>query len=188
MTPLGISTQIKYAICYQVWHQTCTTSRTKLARPGKKFGATSCAKSGNGSGGRSGARSDAKSDSSRTRSRISNLVPDLSERSCPRSCTRSGRRSGTRPTIRSRISSGTRKGKDLVPNQLLEEMPDLVPCLVHTRYQMLFGAIAASGQTASKAAGGMGEALRFVFRNHSLNLTLVELIQKVFQAAWWVGS
>ena len=51
----------KYAICYQVWHQVGTTSRTELARTGTKSGATSCTKSGNGSGARSGTRSDAKS-------------------------------------------------------------------------------------------------------------------------------
>ena len=42
MTPFGISTQIKYAICYQVWHPTGTTFRNELARIGTKSGATSC--------------------------------------------------------------------------------------------------------------------------------------------------
>ena len=91
-------------------------------------------------------------------------VPDLSERSCLRSCTRSGRRSGTRPEIRSRTSSGTRKRidlvSDLVPNLLLARLPDLVPCLVHVRYQMVLDPIAASQRTATKGAGGMGEAFR----------------------------
>ena len=54
---------------------------------------------------------------------------------------------------------------DLVPDQMpnlpLERLPDLVPCLVHTRYQMVLGAVAASERTASKGAGGMGEAFRY---------------------------
>ena len=41
------------------------------------------------------------------------------------------------PAIRSRTSAGIRKRTDLVPdlrpNLLLERLPDLVPCLVHTR-------------------------------------------------------
>ena len=53
---------------------------------------------------------------------------------------------------------------DLVPDQMpnlpLERLPDLVPCLVHTRYHMVLGAVAASERTASKGAGGMGEAFR----------------------------
>ena len=53
---------------------------------------------------------------------------------------------------------------DLVPDQmanlLLERLPDLVPCRVHTRYQMVLGAVAASEQTTIKGAGGMGEAFR----------------------------
>ena len=55
---------------------------------------------------------------------------------------------------------------NLVPNLLLERLPDLVPCLVHTRYQMVLGAVAASERTASKGAGGMGEAFRFL-RGHT---------------------
>ena len=49
---------------------------------------------------------------------------------------------------------------NLVMDLLLERLPDLVPCLVHTRYQMVLGAVAASEQTASRGAGGMGEAFR----------------------------
>ena len=53
---------------------------------------------------------------------------------------------------------------DLVPDQMpnlpLERLPDLVPCLVHTRYKMVLGAVAASEQSASKGADGMGEAFR----------------------------
>ena len=50
---------------------------------------------------------------------------------------------------------------DLVPNLLLERLPDLVPCLVHTRYQMVLDELAAFEQTASQGAGGMGEAFGY---------------------------
>ena len=72
--------------------------------------------------------------------------------------------SGTRLASRSRTSAGIRKQTalvpDLVPNLLLERLPDLVPCLVHTRYQMVLDELAAFEQTASQGAGGMGEAFR----------------------------
>ena len=59
---------------------------------------------------------------------------------------------------------------NLVMDLPLERLPDLVPCLVHTRYQMVLGAVAASERTASKGAGGMGEAFRYLFLLSSLFL------------------
>ena len=52
---------------------------------------------------------------------------------------------------------------DLVPSLLLERLPDLVPCLVQVRYHMVLDPIAASQRTATKGAGGMGEAFRYTY-------------------------
>ena len=74
---------------------------------------------------------------------------------------------------------------DLVPDQMpnlpLERLPDLVPCLVHTRYQMVLGAVAASERTASKGAGGMGEAFRLIVTNGNSESDFLKLIvQTIF--------